>query len=70
MSDDIRPNLLYIHSDQHSPYVTGCYGDSTVETPHLDALANRGVVLDNRLELPRLCPQQVCSGGCSVSGGG
>ena len=22
-----RPNLLYIHSDQHNPAVTGCYGD-------------------------------------------
>ena len=42
MPDDARPNLLYIHSDQHSPYVTGCYGDPTVETPHLDALAARG----------------------------
>ena len=27
MSEENRPNLLYIHSDQHSPYVTGCYGD-------------------------------------------
>ncbi|MCH2661523.1 sulfatase-like hydrolase/transferase [bacterium] len=55
MSDDIRPNLLYIHSDQHSPYVTGCYGDSLVETPHLDALAARGVVLDNTY-----CPSPIC----------
>ena len=55
MSDDIRPNLLYIHSDQHSPYVTGCYGDSLVETPHLDALAARGVTLDNTY-----CPSPIC----------
>ena len=55
MTTDTRPNLLYIHSDQHNPYVTGCYGDSLVETPHLDALAARGVVLDNTY-----CPSPIC----------
>ena len=39
---DRQPNLLYIHSDQHNPFVTGCYGDPVVETPHLDGLARRG----------------------------
>ena len=42
-----RPNLLYIHTDQHCPHVTGCYGDPIVETPNLDALAANGVVFDN-----------------------
>ena len=51
----MRPNLLYIHSDQHSPYVAGCYGDPLVETPHLDALAARGVVFDNTY-----CPSPIC----------
>ena len=55
MSRDPRPNLLYIHSDQHSPYVAGCYGDPLVETPHLDALAARGVVFDNTY-----CPSPIC----------
>ena len=41
-----RPNLLYIHSDQHNPFVTGCYGDPVVETPNLDRLASHGVVFD------------------------
>ena len=51
----MRPNLLYIHSDQHSPYVAGYYGDPLVETPHLDALAARGVVFDNTY-----CPSPIC----------
>ncbi len=38
-----RPNLLYIHSDQHNPYVMGCAGDRVVETPNLDRLAAEGV---------------------------
>ena len=55
MSQAPRPNLLYIHSDQHSPYVAGCYGDPLVETPHLDALAARGVAFDNTY-----CPSPIC----------
>ena len=50
-----RPNLLYIHSDQHNPAVTGCYGDPLVQTPHLDGLAARGVVFDNVY-----CPSPIC----------
>ena len=50
-----RPNLLYIHSDQHNPAVTGCYGDPLVQTPHLDRLAARGVVFDNVY-----CPSPIC----------
>jgi len=41
-----RPNLLYIHSDQHNPFVTGCYGDPLVSTPQLDQLAASGAIFD------------------------
>ena len=41
-----RPNVLYIQSDQHNASVTGCYGDAVVQTPNLDGLAARGVVMD------------------------
>jgi choline-sulfatase len=50
-----RCNLLYIISDQHSPFVTGCYGDPVVETPTLDALAARGVVLDSCYSASPIC---------------
>ena len=49
------PNLLYIHSDQHDPYVTGCYGDRLVQTPHFDSLAAEGVVFENVY-----CPSPIC----------
>ncbi len=49
------PNLLYIHSDQHNPYVTGCYGDPLVQTPHLDKLASEGIVFENVY-----CPSPIC----------
>lgn len=55
MTQTQRPNLLYIHTDQHNPYVTGCYGDPLIETPHLDRLAANGVRFDNVY-----CPSPIC----------
>ena len=40
-------NVLFIMSDEHSREVAGCYGNSIVRTPHIDALAARGVVFEN-----------------------
>jgi choline-sulfatase len=50
-----KPNILYIHSDQHTAAVTGCYGDPVVQTPNLDSLANNGVRFTNVY-----CPSPVC----------
>ncbi len=36
-------NLLFVLSDQHNRDTLGCYGHPMVQTPHLDALADRGV---------------------------
>ena len=40
-------NLLYLFTDQHSKFVTGCYGNPYVYTPNLDRLAGRGVRFTN-----------------------
>lgn len=50
-----RPNLLYIHSDQHSPFVAGCYGDTLVQTPNLNRLAAQGVVFDSAYCCSPIC---------------
>lgn len=39
-------NLLFILSDQHNAAISGCYGDSIVQTPNLDRLAERGTRFD------------------------
>jgi choline-sulfatase len=41
-----KPNILVLMSDQHTPFITGCYGDSSVQTPNLDRLATEGVTFD------------------------
>ncbi len=40
-----RPNILLIYTDDHSPKTLGCYPESYpwVKTPHIDALASRGI---------------------------
>ena len=40
-------NVLFIMSDEHNREIAGCYGNRIVATPHIDALAARGVVFEN-----------------------
>jgi len=40
-------NILFICSDQHARYATGCYGNSFVKTPNLDRLAEFGTLFKN-----------------------
>lgn len=49
-----RPNVLFIASDDMRPQL-GCYGDPTVKSPHLDALARRGVVFTQSYVQQALC---------------
>ncbi len=50
-----RPNLLYVHSDQHNSAILGCCGDPLAQTPNLDSIAERGVVLENAY-----CTSPIC----------
>ena len=50
------PNVLWLISDDHAAYVTGCYGNSVVRTPQLDRLAASGMRFDRAY-----CNSPVCS---------
>lgn len=50
-----RPNVLLICVDDLKPML-GCYGDATVKSPNIDALAGRGLQFNNAY-----CNQAVCS---------
>ncbi len=41
-----QPNILIVMADQLAPHFTSTYGHPVVRTPHLDALAERGVMFD------------------------
>ena len=42
-----RPNILFIMVDQLAPQVLSAWGGSRARTPHLDRLAEEGVVFEN-----------------------
>jgi iduronate 2-sulfatase len=52
---EVRPNVLLICIDDLKP-ILGCYGDSKALTPHIDRLAQRGLVFESAY-----CNQAVCS---------
>ncbi len=41
-----RPNIVVVMADQLAPHFTGAYGHKTAKTPHLDALAAKGMRFD------------------------
>ena len=50
-----RPNILWIYIEDQDPRY-GCYGETLVETPNIDALAAEGVVFERAYS-----PAPVCS---------
>lgn len=56
MTETTKPmNLLYLFSDQHSKFVTGCYGNPHVHTPNIDRLAAGGVCFDSAYTNNPIC---------------
>lgn len=49
------PNILLIMADQLAPQYTSAYGHPLVQTPHMDALAERGMRFDNAYCNSPLC---------------
>jgi N-sulfoglucosamine sulfohydrolase len=41
--ESLKPNILFLLSDDHSYPFLSCYGDTNVKTPTLDRLANEGM---------------------------
>ncbi|WP_221029096.1 sulfatase-like hydrolase/transferase [Actomonas aquatica] len=49
-----RPNILWLTSEDHGPDM-GCYGDDYATTPHVDALASRGLRYDHAWSNAPVC---------------
>lgn len=56
MSDQPRPNVLFIMSDDHAAHAISAYGSRINETPQIDRIANEGVRLDNCF-----CTNSICA---------
>lgn len=49
-----KPNVLFIFVDDLRPDL-GCYGNTTVKTPHLDSLAGKGTIFRNQFVTVPTC---------------
>lgn len=50
-----RPNFLFVITDQQRADHLGCYGNRTLRTPNLDAIAARGVRMDRHYVAMPIC---------------
>ena len=50
-----RPNIVFLLSDDHAAHAISAYGSAANRTPHIDALAEAGVRLDNLFATNSLC---------------
>jgi uncharacterized sulfatase len=48
------PNILWITSEDNGPHL-GCYGDNYATTPHLDALAKKGMIYTRAISNAPVC---------------
>src|ERR1700678_1879095 len=49
------PNIVFLLADDLRWNVLGCTGDKLARTPHLDALAKRGVLFRNHFVTTSIC---------------
>jgi len=50
-----KPNVVIINIDQLRAFTTGCYGDDTVQTPHIDGLASGGLRFEHGISNNPVC---------------
>ncbi len=56
-----KPNIVYIMSDDHTAQMMSCYGNSPIETPNIDRIAEGGVLFSNSFVANSLSgPSRAC----------
>ena len=58
---DRPPNIVYIMADDLGYAELGCYGQTKIETPHIDRLAEEGMRFTQHYTRPPLCAQPRCT---------
>jgi arylsulfatase A-like enzyme len=70
--EEQTPNIIFIMSDDHASAAISAYGNSLLETPNIDKLADQGIRFNNCLNVVSLCgPSRaaILSGRYSVHNG-
>ncbi len=55
-----RANIVYIFADDLGYGDLGCYGQTKIETPNIDALAKKGMVFTQHYVMPVCAPSRYC----------
>ena len=55
LAQDIRPNILFIMSDDHAYQAISAYNDKLIETPNIDKLASEGILFSNASVTNSIC---------------
>lgn len=50
-----RPNLIFLLTDDQRWDSLGCMGNPVIQTPHIDQLAQQGVIFDNAFATTAIC---------------
>ncbi len=50
-----RPNILWLVSEDNTPRLVGAYGDPLARTPHIDRLAQQGIVYERVYAVAPVC---------------
>ncbi|MGZ0655422.1 sulfatase family protein [Coraliomargarita sp. W4R72] len=54
-ADELRPNIIFIFSDDHAAQSIGAYGATARPTPNLDQLAREGAIFINNFSNNAIC---------------
>ena len=55
-----KPNIVYIFADDLGYGDLGCYGQTKIETPNIDALAKKGMLFTQHYVMPVCAPSRYC----------
>lgn len=49
------PNVVFILTDNHGAWTLGCYGNEDIQTPHIDGLAEQGMLFRRAMSSNPVC---------------